>query len=89
MPYMMKMALIFVGVYIFARIIRWLAVKTERIILHFYPSYCPELHLLGMPLPFGMKMIISNPRQRWARRLLAFAFIVAFVAVLYWAGAFD
>lgn len=69
--------------------IRWIAVRVEKCIMHFWPAYCPEVHLLGMPLPAGMKMIISNPRQRWLRRALAFAFIVAFVVVLYWAGAFD
>lgn len=69
--------------------IRWIAVRVERCIMRIWPGYCPEVHLLGMPLPAGMKMIIASRRQRWLRRGLAVLFIAAFGAVLYWAGAFD
>lgn len=89
MPYFLKMTIILACAMALPPVIRWIAVRVERCILHFYPDYCPEVHLLGMPLPIGMKMIISNPRQRWIRRGIAFVFIAAFVAVLYWTGAFD
>lgn len=89
MPYSLKMIMIFACFMILAPAIRWLAVRVEKFIMHFYPHYCPEVHLLGMPLPPGMKMIITDSKQRWLRRALAIAFIVAFVVVLYWVGAFD
>lgn len=89
MSYLLKMTLIFIGTFLFYRLVRLLAQLVEKALMRLFPSFEPQLHLLGMRLPYGMQMPITGRRQRVFQRSIVALFIIGLLAVLYFVGAFE